>query len=236
MQGNEGFYMNGGVTPDDELAQTRVQGSESLGATLDKADRILAAARELDRKLVTQAFEDAKVPAFYAVLEEAPESPGQETEVQRLRKALADAERIVQEESRRRAAMESQLSISRAALQLERDRALALEGKLHEERQGFSAERARLLRLCQELEELGHQSTPGSGRDPAGPGGTHGEAATAGAQAPKQGTGDTWTEVSDIAERLDQTLSEIEERGRALLGRTVEAAETEGQVAEGKEL
>ncbi|CAE8738175.1 unnamed protein product [Polarella glacialis] len=30
----------------------------------------------LDRKLVTQAFEDAKVPAFYAVLEEAPESPG----------------------------------------------------------------------------------------------------------------------------------------------------------------
>jgi len=226
----------GVVASDDELAQTREAGAEvePLGATMDNADRILAAARELDKQLIADAFSDAKrlvhVQSGADVLNDFFPSPAaalpEGQEYSRLQLALEQAQVEAQESQKAKTQAERELAAARASLRNERDRVRVMEAELQEERAKLEVESRRreaLLRRIDELEELVNQNAASSlNRDPAGPGGTHGDEASGSASreagsASADDRSEEFSKLESLFERLDQTLAELDDRNLSCL-------------------
>eukprot|EP00933_Yihiella_yeosuensis_P054546 TRINITY_DN5300_c1_g3_i1.p1 TRINITY_DN5300_c1_g3~~TRINITY_DN5300_c1_g3_i1.p1 ORF type:complete len:274 (-),score=83.85 TRINITY_DN5300_c1_g3_i1:74-895(-) len=184
--------MFGSVASDDELAQTwdpnATAEGVALGVTLEKADRILAAARELDQRMVAEAFADAQIgrfgdPSFASKVQSVERqhgstgsSPGvfclaeqkkgllpdQEQEIQRLQRELAEARKGLEDEKVFRLAAERELASAYLSIQSEKEKARVLANELQEERQKVRTELARnesLQKRCEELEELAAAAT-----------------------------------------------------------------------------
>mmetsp|Transcript_86940 Transcript_86940/g.153724 ORF Transcript_86940/g.153724 Transcript_86940/m.153724 type:complete len:271 (-) Transcript_86940:19-831(-) len=224
-----------GVTSDDELAQTWEAEVEALGSTLDNADRILAAARELDKKLIAEAFSDAHRTANAGSgsmaldpVDPRPVAASAEghVEVSRLRMELEQARLDAQENQKARTEAEQELAAAQASVRNERDRVRVMEAELQEERTKIEVEcrrRDTLLRRIDELEELADQNAASlQNRDPAGPGGTHGEASGSPSRGPGTETAATeriseeFSKLDDLFGRLEKTLAELDDQSQKL--------------------
>lgn len=209
------------VSADDELAQTWDEAM--LGATLDKADRILAAARELDRKLIADTFTEAQRSTFQDRIEPVDGFWGvPEDEYARLRAALSDAKFQLQEETRGRIVAERELATLRLALREEREKVKKLQTTAEEERHKLLLElshREVLEARCKELEALHVQATDErrAAEERLLANKEHSTVqAVNSAQSAAEYYAKDFSELELLAGRLEQTLAELAEHGQSL--------------------
>eukprot|EP00931_Biecheleriopsis_adriatica_P092121 TRINITY_DN65943_c0_g1_i1.p1 TRINITY_DN65943_c0_g1~~TRINITY_DN65943_c0_g1_i1.p1 ORF type:complete len:243 (-),score=67.48 TRINITY_DN65943_c0_g1_i1:94-822(-) len=223
-----GYYSaDATVTSDDELAQTFGADaadalSDGFGDTLANADRILEAARELDRRLIADAFAEAQRVAEISGIAAAtpPDATAESLEVQKVRVALNQARLEVEEKERQRYRACQDLTATQRLLEAERESTKLLSTELQEERRKLlleSSKREALERRCEELEDLTRDATSTHDRDPAGPGGTHGEAtAMEERTGPHNITSEDFDKIVCSAGKLGQSLQDVEKCSRHL--------------------
>lgn len=208
------------VTSDDELAQTLEDGADALDLTLENADRILAAARELDKRLVADAFAaQAPGPGVLQDVKEEGRAAADNAELRRLELALDRAYLELQDKERIRADAERDLAAARASLRNERDRVKVLENDLQEERHQVELERRRreaLAARCEELaarcEELEANLIEQSPAEPELPAEDFQDQIEEQQAAQRK----QFEEIGIISGRLDRTLAELESHSRQL--------------------